>query len=137
MGISESIIMGDADQSQIIIRTKNKFKFIGGEDELVEFGDDGGNKISISSYHSPDCCEYNYLSGRDLNETLMTELETNVFIIEFIDGFGIKVGGIPIPCYSEQNGYYSSLVNLEISYFDANRKTEDIIHSREIECEEA
>lgn len=80
-----------------------------------------GNTITYDHY--PDCCEHNYADF----PTAVTE--HNVYYdydfdvdlkFEFVDGEGFRFGSdgkwIFVPCYSEQNGYYSS--DIQIYYND-------------------
>lgn len=79
------------------------------------------NGLILESRHEQNCCEYNYLDFEQL--PVGTELPT-MTAKEFAkaikigdDGFSIKdIDGIPkwVQARSEQNGYYSSGVNLII-----------------------
>lgn len=102
-------------------------------DDFIEF--DNGNKITYE--HEPDCCEYNYadfsiLNKNNINYSLNFNPELT---FDFIDGMGFRFGSedeagnmrwIFIPCYSDQNGYYSS--DIDIYYND-----KCVLHG---ECEE-
>ena len=76
---------------------------------------DNGNWIHDE--HSADCCEYNYADYSVLNENVINydyDFDEN---LEFKrDELGFKFGSnghwIFIPCYSEQNGYYSDDVDV-------------------------
>ena len=113
---------------------KNAFTFKEGMCEEVIFIDSEGNELIIASDHSPDCCEWNYICGSNLDETLITEMESNVLVIEFIDEYGIRINGNNIPCYSDQNGYYSSYVTLEFYYSSKDGSVNEIIYSTEMDC---
>ena len=78
----------------------------------IEF--DNGNEITFA--HLRDCCETNYADfeqietfayGLDFDEDLM---------FEEVSDYGFRFGNLGkmffIPCYSEQNGYYSSDVDI-------------------------
>lgn len=79
------------------------------------------NGLILESNHMQECCEYNYLDFEQL--PVGTELPT-MTAKEFAkainigdDGFSIKdIHGIPkwVQARSEQNGFYSSGVNLII-----------------------
>lgn len=79
---------------------------------------DNGNLITY--FHYQDCCETNFADFSVLNENNIyydhnfdTKLQ-----FEFVEDegftFGDEVAKIFIPCYSEQNGYYST--DIEIHY---------------------
>lgn len=91
-------------------------------DEAIIF--DNGNTITYD--HDQDCCENNYAEFTNL-----TESNTNYnfdfneeLIFKFVDGIGFMFGSAPIddpegdihwifiPCYSEQNGYYTDVVDI-------------------------
>lgn len=102
-------------------------------DDFIEF--DNGNMIT--HVHNQDCCEYNYADFSILNKNNVNySFDFNPeLIFDFIDDMGFRFGSkdkhgnmhwIFIPCYSEQNGYYSS--DIDIYY---NNKF--VLHGR---CEE-
>ena len=78
------------------------------------------NGSTIKFHHTQDCCEANYADFSVLNKnTINYDYDFNENLqFEKIDGEGFKFGSeghwIFIPCYSEQNGYYSS--DLDIYY---------------------
>lgn len=84
-------------------------------DELVFEGD-----ITLSSYHSQDCCESHYLSFSDLTLDDFNGLEFDLSNDNFfnrVEGYGIElipIEGHPIriPGYGSNNGYYSSNLDL-------------------------
>ncbi len=79
------------------------------------------NGLILESNHMQECCEYNYLDfeqlpvGTELPTMTAKEFAKAINIKE--DGFSIKdIHGIPkwVQARSEQNGFYSSGVNLII-----------------------
>lgn len=96
----------------------NKMRVVEANDERLEFD----NGLVLKSYHDQRCCEINYL---DFEEGLPVGTELPAMnAIEFYkaikikkDGFSVKdIHGIPkwVQARSEQNGYYSSNVDLII-----------------------
>lgn len=98
-------------------------------DDRITFDD--GSYISYD--HEQDCCEYNYADFSVLDVMLRynkDDMEFDSFEIDTIDDGGflikLKLAGnrilrapyhnIFIPCYSEQNGYYTT--NIRIVYSD-------------------
>lgn len=85
-------------------------------DEYIMF--DNGNTISFA--HEQDCCEWNYADFSQIDEDLVDYDYDFDEKLEFekIDESGFRFGSnghwLFVPCYSEQNGYYSS--DLEIYY---------------------
>lgn len=84
----------------------------------------------MSHQHDQDCCENNYASFTDIDD-LATEWEFELPLqFEKVNGYGFRFGNpnkmVFVPCYSEQNGYYSSDVDI---YFNG----EMVLN---IECEE-
>lgn len=80
-------------------------------DEEILF--DNGCKLTY--YHTADCCEHNYADFTQLEDTGIEneEFEFNTKMFEFKDGEGFRLVAKSgnkyfVPCYSCQNGYYSS-----------------------------
>ncbi len=99
------------------------------DDERITFDD--GSYISYN--HEQDCCEYNYADFSVLDVMLGNEkdyVEFDSFEITTVDDGGFLITlylpdkrilrcqehKIFIPCYSEQNGYYTT--DIEIIYSD-------------------
>lgn len=94
---------------------------------------DGGfqfdNGMRLESYHSQDCCESHYLEFNYVNMSDVEGLEFDLSSDSFfnkIEGYGIElipVSGfsVKIPGYGENNGYYSS--SLDLVLMDSNGKT--------------
>lgn len=79
---------------------------------------DNGNRITC--YHFPDCCEYNYADFEQIDDLArQAEFDENL-IFKSLEGFGFRFGNEDkmffIPCYSEQNGWYSC--DIKIYYND-------------------
>ena len=77
---------------------------------------DNGNNITY--FHNPDCCEDNYADFSVINENVIN-YDYNFpekLRFKFIEGGGFKFGDtnawIFVPCYSEQNGYYSTEIDI-------------------------
>ena len=98
--------MGKQKRKTVRISAVNK--------EYIEFSN--GDKITY--YHNPDCCENNYADFFQI-EPLAKKIDfITPIIFESVPNCGFRFGNTGImffiPCYSEQNGYYSS--NIEIHY---------------------
>lgn len=77
---------------------------------------DNGNTISFD--HERDCCEENYADFSILtkdNVNYNYNFDENL-IFEAVEELGFKFGSngrwIFIPCYSEQNGYYTDKIDI-------------------------
>lgn len=85
------------------------------ENEIVF---DNGNLITY--FHDQDCCECNYADFTVLTKgTIYIDHDFDPNLqFEFIEDegftFGDEVAKLFIPCYSDQNGYYST--DIEILY---------------------
>lgn len=83
-------------------------------DETIVF--DNGNVISFD--HDQDCCENNYADFSILNPCVVNYDYDFKEKLKFraINELGFNFGSdghwIFIPCYSEQNGYYTSEINI-------------------------
>jgi AAA+ ATPase superfamily predicted ATPase len=83
---------------------------------------DNGNKITYN--HPQDCCEWNYADFSILTPNTINynyDFDENLQF-QSVEEMGFKFGSdghwIFIPCYSEQNGYYSD--DIDIYYFRKN-----------------
>lgn len=82
-------------------------------DEKILFSD--GSEITFEHY--PDCCEYNYADFSQLDDIArITEFDTSNMIFEAVPNSGFRFGNpnkmFFVPCYSEQNGYYSDEIDI-------------------------
>lgn len=95
-------------------------------EETLTFEKEDGSKISLSYYHSQDCCEAVYAdfsSAKYYQESIVGK-EFKELVIKGVAGMGFLIclfqdwergEKIFIPCYNEQNGYYSSGLELVIN----------------------
>lgn len=130
-------------------------KITGWDDENIYFSD--GSKITYT--HEQDCCEVNYadFSVLDIFYDKENPVEFESYNIKAVDeGFLLYLNGDPlskqfdilflctelifstakakifIPCYSEQNGYYSSSVNIIVNDAKGNVVDRDLVDCEEI-----
>ena len=94
-------------------------------EDAIEF--DNGKEITFE--HDQECCEINYADFEQLDSLARDVDFSEPLVFEECD-YGFRFGNPPInmffvPCYSIQNGYYSSL--LDIWYDD-----KEVIHG--IDC---
>lgn len=102
-------------------------------DERITF--DNGNYITYD--HEQNCCERNYADFSCLQDEagIMSYDFPEDLDFEIIDGFGFRFGGIYrkffIPCYSVQNGWYSSDIDI---YYHSSDDT--ILYHAGLYCQE-
>lgn len=76
------------------------------------------NNKAITYYHDQDCCEHNYADFEQIDDLALTTEFDEELKFEEIENSGFRFGNenkmFFIPCYSKQNGYYSS--DIEIYY---------------------
>ena len=81
-------------------------------DEYILF--DNGSKITFD--HEQDCCEYNYADFGQLEDTGVEQEEFKEPLIFEESGYGFRFGNpgkmYYVPCYSSQNGYYTTEVDI-------------------------
>ena len=87
------------------------------DDECIEFNN--GSKIEFD--HNPDCCEWNYADFSQLEPLARKTTFTLPLTFEKAENSGFRFGNPPqkmffIPCYSEQNGYYSTDVDIYFNH---------------------
>ena len=75
---------------------------------------DNGNFICF--FHERDCCENNYADFSQLEDLAFeTDFEENL-VFERVNGSGFRFGSggkmFFVPCYSDQNGYYSDDIHI-------------------------
>ena len=75
------------------------------------------NSMDITFDHVADCCEYNYAAFEEIDDLAKNFEFYENLIFEEVPNSGFRFGNSPqnmvfVPCYSEQNGYYSSDVNI-------------------------
>ena len=81
-------------------------------DQFVDFG------FCIMSYeHDQDCCEHVYADFKqadwsDFDSKKYDTIEKLVASIEIVEQAGFRIAGLFVPCYDEQNGYYSNNLKL-------------------------
>jgi len=89
--------------------------------EITDFHilfDDG---TKITDYHEQDCCEYVYADFEQLKTTaIMNEVFKREDLLNMVGvkDNGIKLKSYMIPCYNEQNGYYSDQLELIVTFPD-------------------
>lgn len=76
---------------------------------------DNGNTITFD--HSQDWCEWNYADFEQLDDLAKNyNFNENQMRFEFVDGSGFRFGDNRmmhfVPCYSDQNGYYSDEIDI-------------------------
>ena len=91
------------------------------QEDYVEIRRGDKTVFTIEAYHKQDCCECVYAEFSALEDT-NTEIASGYSmtlddVVKNIVGVpesGVKVFGHFIPCYNEQNGYYSSDLVLRV-----------------------
>lgn len=83
--------------------------------DYIEFTN--GDRILYD--HEHDCCEYNYADFKQIEDSALNAEFTLPIEFEVVNGQGFRFGNEPyamyfIPCYSEQNGFYTT--ELDIYY---------------------
>lgn len=85
------------------------------------------NGTTITYGHERDCCEYNYADFKQVrNEDIFDDLFDHDFPeklqVQPVKNFGFRFGSpllwIPVPCYSEQNGCYSTHLSIITKFPD-------------------
>lgn len=93
-------------------------------DEQITFT----NGDTISFDHPQDCCEWNYADFSHLDDEAKTHHFVAPLRFEHVEGgfrFGDHQRMFFVPCYSEQNGYYTTEIDIyyngkEVLSFDAD-----------------
>ena len=85
------------------------------------------NGTTVVDEHRQDCCESVYADWDQLKDTdvLSHDFQEDL-IIEGVEDSGFRLEGYFIPCYNEQNGYYSDELEILIKKPGNKTKTIDI-----------
>lgn len=98
--------------------TKKPYKIKEITDEYIRFTN--GGKITYE--HEQDCCEDNYADFEQIDDLAKQYEFQGELIFEKTEDTGFRFGDkrcmFFVPCYSEQNGYYSN----ELSIYHNNKK---------------
>lgn len=75
------------------------------------------NGYEITYAHEQDCCESNYADFEQLDDIARDTIFDENLTFEEVKGNGFRFGNnngkmFFVPCYSDQNGYYSSEVEI-------------------------
>ena len=90
--------------------------------EAIEFSD--GSRITFD--HEQDCCEWNYADFEQLDDLARAYNFQLPLRFEATEGSGFNFGDSRrmffVPCYSEQNGYYTDEIDIYYTYFKHGNK---------------
>lgn len=94
-------------------------------DEAIYF--DNGMRIWYD--HEADCCEWNYADFKQLDDLARNYKFNENLKFEAVEDAGFKFGDSKrmffVPCYSEQNGYYSC--DIEIWFFNGHTSEQKLL----------
>lgn len=88
---------------------------------------EGVSTVRIADYHDQDCCEHVYadwptvqpyeaqLDKKTIKEIEIYGVADMGFVLCFNQDYG-RSEKVFVPCYNEQNGYYSSNLELQINH---------------------
>lgn len=130
-GLLESFVAGNCQGNEtadeIFIKWKRMFKKQSQKIKGAKIVEVGENLIrfsdgtTITGHHHQDCCEYNYADCGQVDDiALSTEFDTSNLVFEEVADSGFRFGNAPskmffVPCYSSQNGYYSSDIEIQVN----------------------
>ena len=65
--------------------------------------------------HEQDCCENVYADWKaGFEDVDLSTFDVSEIDIENVENSGFRLNGQFVPCYDEQNGYYSSDLRIEV-----------------------
>lgn len=90
-----------------------KMHIVNIDEEEIRFED--GSVITFDHYQ--DCCEHNYADFEQLDDIArVATFDTKNMVFEAVPESGFRFGNegnmFFVPCYSEQNGYYSDDIDI-------------------------
>lgn len=79
---------------------------------------DDGSIITFDHYQ--ECCEYNYADFEQIDDIARSyDYDTSNLMFESVDNSGFRFGDngmmFFVPCYSEQNGYYTDDIDIYLN----------------------
>ncbi len=101
--------------------------------KVVSYKEDEGllfsNGLKVNDYHPQDCCESVYADWKQLEDTGIEDKEFKELVITGNPELGIIINGeFAVPCYNQQNGYYSDELLLNIENIDISNFVKDDIY---------
>ena len=102
------------------------------DDEQILFSD--GSRITFD--HDQDCCEYNYADFQQLDDLARSYKFQRPLCFESAKGgfrFGDSRRMFYVPCYSEQNGYYTTEVDIYYTHINKGNKPVLMLEAQYIE----
>ena len=91
-------------------------------DNFIEFSD--GSRITYD--HDQDCCEDNYADFKQLEDYAHKHKFYLPLRFEAVENAGFRFGDCRmmffIPCYSDQNGYYTDQIDIYYSHNNNGNK---------------
>ena len=81
---------------------------------------------TIIDHHDQDCCEHVYADFDQLADTNIFDNDFNEIEIEGVKEAGFRLNGYFVPCYDQQNGYYSNDLALIIKKPDGFKRKVDV-----------
>ena len=77
------------------------------------------NNYTITYAHDQDCCENNYADFKQLKDTGVENVVFKFIDFERVENSGFRFGDdrfkVFVPCYSDQNGYYSDDLDIYLN----------------------
>lgn len=95
-------------------------------EKITEDGITFEDGTHITHLHEQDCCENVYTDWMQLRDTNILDRDFNKINLTGVKNAGIKLNEYFIPCYDNQNGYYSSNLSLVITDRYGLKRTIDI-----------
>lgn len=99
-----------------------KIKITSITDERITFSDNS----CITFDHDQDCCEYNYADFEQLDSIARAHRFQLPLRFEAVEGSGFRFGDESrmyfVPCYSEQNGYYTDEIDIYYTHHEKGNK---------------
>ena len=86
-------------------------------EEAIEFSD--GSRITFD--HAQDCCEWNWADFSQLDDLARAHNFQRPLCFEAVQNSGFRFGDSRrmffVPCYSDQNGYYTDEIDIYYTHF--------------------
>jgi hypothetical protein len=96
----------------------NEFNVVKCSDDYIEFD----NGLKFEFFHDQDCCEYVWADAENFKLNNLSR----ILIVKQVAGMGVLINDVLVNCYNDQNGYYSSWLQMKISHPDFTFTIDDI-----------
>ena len=134
METMSEVRFNDTEERRIFEVTEEERRIVEVTEEQIIFDDDS----YIWWDHYQDCCEHTYADLENMDDAALDYVFKGKITFESVPGSGFRFGDSRrmffVPCYSIQNGYYSSYIDVGWSCLDDNGDYDTVSRLDNLKC---